>query len=232
LSHRSEPGEDRCVIRNNLRIEYSFWTYCANHPHHNPKKIKIPVGPVYVCEEESHGRKVLADAPDTPNIRQELVQLLEHLPEKPLEDYPTETKLDHELIKHLGLLREPAAVGGLRRVLSFNPDESSGGTFSRDRRLTVGYALEALARILRDEALKDIEKFLRYGLNKPRLFDRLPRKDTETRYAPIRYFAVEALAHCSAASALPLLDQAARDPHPDVADHARRTREQLPGLVP
>jgi hypothetical protein len=40
-------AEVRCVIRD-LVIENPFWTYCVNHPHHNPDQINLPIGPVYV----------------------------------------------------------------------------------------------------------------------------------------------------------------------------------------
>lgn len=237
-SHMDDPGESRCVIRN-LVIENPLWTYCANHPHHNSRKVEIPVGPVYVCEDvappvrggvlhgDSYQRRAWVDSPDTEEIRRGLVQLLEATPKKPEKEYPTETKFDHEIIGQLGAFRERGAVKGLRRVLTFNPDVSSGEPFSRDRRLTIGYAIEALALILGDEALEDITNFLCFGLEKPSpVAGVLGKSEKQDKYATIRYFAVKALAYCSSSLTAPLLQKAANDPHPQVAAYAREIIEQ------
>ena len=69
-------GEAHCTIRG-LEIETPFWTYCANHPHHNPERVEVPIGPVYVWNDDANARRVLEKSPDTEEIRAELLNLLE-----------------------------------------------------------------------------------------------------------------------------------------------------------
>src|SRR5262249_47844871 len=118
-----EPGaEVRCIIRN-VSIEVPFWTYCANHPHHNPARIEEPIGPVYEDAGEGfpYRRRVLFDSPDTEEIRLKLLELLRAVEETPGDEYPTATKLDETVIIQLGIFKENRAVEDLRRVLAFNP---------------------------------------------------------------------------------------------------------------
>ena len=228
-----------CMIRG-VDIPSPLWIYCANHPYHNPQHIEVPVGPIYECEivappvrdgklhGDAYQRAVWIDSPDTEEIRRKLIQLLEELPEKPVEEFPTDTKFDYQIIRQLGVFRESRATAGLRRVLTFNPDAFSGGQNSRDRRFTIGYALIALALILGDDAHEDIEKFLFYGLKKmsfpSSLFSEIKEQE---KNAVIRYFAVRALAHCSPERVLPLLDRAANDPHENVRTCAREVSLQV-----
>lgn len=240
--HSNVPGETRCVIRGNLLIEDPFWTYCVNHPHHNRNKVAVPIGAVYICDDpdkpirpgqrygygDGHRRTVWVELPDTEEIREELVRLLDRIPETPRHEYYTEPKFDHEVIRQLGIFREQRAVKGLRRILGFTPDKSSGDPFRRNSRLTIGLAVQALACVLGDEALYDIRRCLRYGLDPPTGISRLFRRAVgPEQYASIRYFAVESLAHCSREAALPLLEQAILDPHLEVARRARELADEL-----
>lgn len=244
-AHVHDQGEDRCEIRN-LPITYALYRYCANHPHHNPDRIRIPIGPIYTLDEENHPggivtgpRKVQAESPDTEEIRLELIRLLEAIPEQPLPEYPSATQMDHEIIRQLGAWLERRAVTGLRRILSFSPDAkthqiksgfsgevlrfSTGKPYYRDRRHTIGLALESLAKILGDQALDEIESVYRSARERPSWLSRL-RGRREDRDAEQRSWAVRALVHCSSARAKALLREVSRDPHPEVSSLAKKMR--------
>src|SRR4051794_9493395 len=88
-------GPDRrpafCEIRG-LPIDNPFWTYCANHPHHNPGRVAIPVGPVFVCDAYPYTRRALVPCPDTEAVRAALLDLLAAMPEVPRPEYPSATR--------------------------------------------------------------------------------------------------------------------------------------------
>ena len=113
LVQSDEPGRGRpsggtaapldspfCDIRE-LLIANPFWTYCANHPHHNPERLTTPVGPVFVCDQYPYARRVLVESPDTEEIRCELVHLLESLPQCPAPEYPSPTSFDEQVVDQL-----------------------------------------------------------------------------------------------------------------------------------
>lgn len=208
-----------CDIRD-LLISSPFWTYCANHPHHNPGRVTIPVGPVFVCDQYPYARRVLVESPDTEEVRCGLVQLLESLPARPTPEYPSPTSFDEQVVDQLAALREERAVTGLRRLLGFDPElRAADGSPGRARAVLVGHAIEALAAILADAALEDIEFCLTSGLASQQ---RGAIYDSETDvYAVVRYHAVRALADCRSKRADALLRRALADPHPDVAAFAR-----------
>ncbi len=243
-AHTKDPGEDRCEIRDLvIPVPGAFFTYCANHPHHNPDRIRIPIGPVYTLDEDHHPggflpgpRKVWAESPDTEEIRRELICLLGAIPERPLPEYPTATKRDDEVIRQLGTWQDRRAVSGLRRILSFHPDantshvksgfsgeaifDTAGVPYRRDRRPTIGLALESLAKILGDEALDDIERVYRSASERRLWLSRLWRR-REDRDAVQRYCALMALAHCSSTRAKHLLEEASWDPNRGVSSQAK-----------
>ncbi len=51
--HVEDPEPNFCIIRQ-LAIKNAFYTYCANHPHKNPDKLNIPIGPVYVGDSSGY----------------------------------------------------------------------------------------------------------------------------------------------------------------------------------
>ena len=53
----------RCTIRD-VAIADPFWTYCANHPHHNLSKLTTPIDPIYVASEKTHSRERWVESPD------------------------------------------------------------------------------------------------------------------------------------------------------------------------
>ena len=216
-AHATDPGEDRCMIRD-LHIQNSFYTYCANHPHHNPKKTQTPVGPVYIGDGDR--RIELAKSADTPEIRSELVKLLGVIPEKPSVEYPFGQYFDEQVIRQLGTFREPEAINGLRRIIGFDPLITSDSPVGRDRTVTICCAIEALALICGDEALGDIQKLLGTGLEKTSVLSRFLRGGRSRgwdKYAAVRYCAANALLYCSLEGRKALLTRLGRDPDPKVA---------------
>ena len=177
-------GEVRCTIRD-LVIAEPFWTYCVNHPHHNPHRVSLPIGPVYVdAGGFPYGRRIWTHSPDSEALRVQLLRLLWTVAERPASEYPAGRTLDEAVVEQLGRFREVRAVEGLRRILSFRPDARSFGPFERDQRRTLGFALESLAMILGDGAIADLQDYVGYGLPAPN-----PEQDF---CAPLRYFAVRA----------------------------------------
>ena len=212
---KNDPeGTQRCVIRQ-FEIENAFWTYCANHPHHNPDRIKTPIGPVYIAGSYPYVRTVLHDSVDNEDVRISLLGLLQEIDETPAEEYPSATKFDEEIIKQLMSFREKRAVEHLRRIAAFDPESSPAGDnpFRRTRVLTVALAIEALATIENDLALDQLEKSIGIGLP----HDDLANYDeSEDKLAPIRYHAVLGLKHCTTAAARSLLERATTDPHSEI----------------
>lgn len=204
----------RCTIRN-FDIEDPFWTYCANHPHHNPDRMMTPIGPVYVAGSYPYARVVLHDSVDTEEVRLSLLGLLEKIAETPSVEYPSPTKFDEEIIKQLMSFREERAVEQLRRIAAFNPESSPEGEnpFERNRVLTVALAVEALATIENDRALDQLQKAIAIGLppNDPASYT-----ESDDKFAPIRYHAVLGLKHCKSADAKALLECAIHDPHSEI----------------
>ncbi len=136
-----EPGADDeapyCQIRN-LVIEDPFYTYCANHPHRRPERDPIPIGPVtrYAGDGMSNDREIWMSSPDSEEIRQHLLELLESLFENLSENwYPIGPGLSETVIYQLGEFRERRAENHIQWI-SENLPEPYADT-----------AREALARI-------------------------------------------------------------------------------------
>lgn len=202
----------RCTIRD-FEATNPFWTYCANHPHHNPARIEVPIGPVYTAGEYPYSRSVLHESIDTEEVRLALLDLLAKIEETPVAEYPTPTKFDEEIIKQLMAFREPRAAAELRRIAAFDPESAPEGEnpFQRNRIVTVALAIEALAAIEKEDALDILTPAIERGLT----------PETTTNYdsksdplAPIRYHAVLGLQHCESKAARDLLQQATTDPPP------------------
>ena len=212
----------RCVIRD-ADIEVSFWTYCANHPHHNPDRIELPIGPIYVDSGEGfpYRRKSLLDSPDTEEIRANLLELLQAIEENPRDEYPTSTRLDETVVIQLGLFREHRATDGLRRITSFDPfaspkDENSS---RRNRIFTIARAVESLSRILGDDSFPEVQRCMSLGLEAAKQQSEYSFKDDPL--ASIRYWAVKSMEHFSQERRKELLLLAQDDPSPEVAQIAK-----------
>ena len=114
-----------CEIRD-LAIENPFYTYCANHPYRLQKRVEVPLGPVHVHVDESYerdgvtyydsGRVVWKDAPDTEEVRNQLLQILED-PGDLSDGYPFYgTNLVRVVVDELERLREPRAIPILEHI--------------------------------------------------------------------------------------------------------------------
>lgn len=144
--HAKNPGNDYCIIRN-TKIEDPFWTYCTNHPHHNPNKIREPIGPIYVFEDSNFNRKIWLESPDTKDIRKKLLELVEKIKEQPKEEYPSGMYLDEMVVWQLKEFKEDRSLPELKRIASFNPKATTGDPFHRTREHLVYLAIEAIAKL-------------------------------------------------------------------------------------
>ncbi len=231
-SHAGDPGEDRCTLRD-VVVGNPFWTYCANHPAHNSGLIKTPVGPIYVGDES--GRNISVESPDNEEIRQILLQLLDAIAEVPQSEYPMSASFNETVIQQLGEFREKRAVGGLRRVIRFDPFAKTtkppavsehevliGPPYSKDNQMLVAHALEALASISQDAALPDLQKYLSRKVSwTTSVLNQLFARPSKDPAWGLRAVAVRALRHCSSKKARELLLRATRDPQPKIAALAR-----------
>lgn len=221
---RTKRDNAFCEIRG-IAISNPFWTYCANHPHHNPGRIEVPVGPVFVCDSYPYTRRAVVDCPDNETVRTNLLALLDAMPELPRAEYPSPTYFDEQVIGQLMAFREPRAVAGLHRVLSFDPMKApDNNVFRRYRATTVGHAIEALATIAGDAALDEIERCLACGLAEASRTD--PYEPKRDLLAAVRYHAVRGLQHCRSPRVESLLKMAEDDPHPEVTAFAKGIANQ------
>jgi hypothetical protein len=143
--HAVDPGPSVCAIRN-LPINNPFYTYCANHPQRQPDRNSIPVGPVYTGDS-SGARTLWKKSPDTEDIRQYLLTLLDRMQEQPDSEYPIGIYLDEIVVWQLGEFREARAVDPLRRIASFDSTATEDGPFGRSCQELVEIAREALEKI-------------------------------------------------------------------------------------
>jgi hypothetical protein len=131
-AHARGPEPSFCSIRN-LPIDSPFYTYCGNHPRHRPERDPIPIGPVF-RGDSTGAREPWSPSPDTEEIRQHLLALLE-----------PEGEADPVVIEQLGEFREIRALAGLRRIASLNRPAEEQGRAYRD--WLVDLAREAIAKI-------------------------------------------------------------------------------------
>ncbi|OED35733.1 hypothetical protein AB832_06135 [Flavobacteriaceae bacterium (ex Bugula neritina AB1)] len=220
----TKEGIVTCQIRN-LEIEDPFYTYCINHPHHNSNRIKTPLGPVYSGDD----RQILIESPDNREVRDSLIELLQKIEEIPINEYPIGRGLDEEVIIQVGKLEEKRAVPSLKRITNFDPFSQPKGEnpFKRNRIITVGLAIETLAKLIKDEAIPDIKRLINIGVQNldSRNYD--PKKD---ELAPIRYHATRALKYCSNNEAIDLLKGAMCDLHQEIKAFSRSILEKKIGI--
>ncbi|GEM_PF-6134482 len=145
-SNHDHSIASHCEIRD-LPVEDPFYTYCANHPYRMQKRVPVPLGPVNRYVDESYerdgvnyydsGRVVWKDAPDTEEVRNQLLQILEE-PGDLSDGYPFYgTNLVSVVVDELERLREPRAIPILERLAQ----EFRGEGQVRDS------VLDAIARI-------------------------------------------------------------------------------------
>lgn len=121
-THRDRTIPPFCEIRN-LALENPFYTYCANHPHRRPNRDSIPIGPVMRGDSDpSSNRWIWEASPDTEEIRQHLLDLLDNWVEAMLRDYyPIGIGLAETVVRQLGEFREQRAAGVLEEISQRGP---------------------------------------------------------------------------------------------------------------
>ena len=104
-----------CEIRD-LPIKDPSYTYCSNHPYRTNQRVSVPLGPVYVHVSDESGREIWVDAPDTEDVRRQLLRFLEDLGN--LSDgYPFYGEdLMVLVVRELERLREPRAIPILEHI--------------------------------------------------------------------------------------------------------------------
>jgi len=208
-----------CSIRD-VVIPEPFWTYCSNHPAHNIEEISTPVGPVFICDTYPYVRKIWIECPDTEEIRVQLVDILESIPEMPVPEYPSTYSFETLIIDHITALCEKRAIPGLRRILGFDPSVIDTKNFpTYTRKVLIGHAIEALARLAGNNALDDIANCLLYGLSEQQFCTEYEMKSDS--FAAIRYHAVRGLSYCNSPRSEQLLYSALADPHPEIVSFAK-----------
>ena len=114
-----DPGvQPYCEIRD-FEIEDPFYTYCANHPHRRPERDTIPIGPVtrFAGDYSSNAREVWLPSPDSEEVRQHLLELLDDLVEHGSEKwYPIGPTLIVTVVRQLAEFREKRAEDSIRRL--------------------------------------------------------------------------------------------------------------------
>ena len=205
-----KPGPVRCIIRD-IEPEDPFYTYCANHPHHNTSKIAVPLGPVYITEE----REVWLLPPNSEEITQQLLQILDSITNEVQTRYPSPTDLEEVVINQLKDLKEERAIPGLLKIVGMDisvfQDYDSGDHFIiRNKASIVGCAIEALLCISGCRHLDKVDFFIDKGLDK---FKSGEYNQGHDNFAVIRYHLVSGLQYCSQKERGDLLDIAKNDPN-------------------
>ena len=97
--------------------------------------------------DSSEARQFWQPSPDTEEIRQHLLSLLDAQERQPASEYPIGKSADEVVVWQLGEFREVRAIAGLRRIANFCPSAEELGPFGRTRQELVELAREALAKI-------------------------------------------------------------------------------------
>jgi hypothetical protein len=147
---RDNPEPPHCEIRG-FPIRTPFYTYCANHPHHNPDRIQVPIGPVYEGEE----RDVLHPAPDSPAVRDEMLRLLEEATLDAARHYPAGRSLTEAAVLQVGEFLEWRGLPHLDRLRALRDDGSTthNRAFGDPAARFVTLATAALERLLPPQSL-------------------------------------------------------------------------------
>jgi hypothetical protein len=140
--HVHDPEPHRCVIRN-VDIANPFYTYCANHPHRNPARLAVPIGPVYTGDSQGN-REVWLALEDTRENREAHLKLLEALCEATPDEYPLGKSMLMIVIEQLAAWGETRAIPLIRRVANRTVDEDSPDWIAYPRKLNVQAARAAL----------------------------------------------------------------------------------------
>lgn len=143
--HAYEPGPLRCLIRDGLVIGNPLYTYCVNHPHHNPSRIDVPLGPVYRHED----RELWTLSPDTPAVREALLAALADVAANPRPDYPSGMSFGGVVMWQLGEFREVRALPLLETIANSSFSGEGMGVFGEHLKRLPHHARLAIEKIRR-----------------------------------------------------------------------------------
>ena len=108
-----------CEIRD-VSIKDPFYTYCANHPHRRSVRDPVPIGPILVGQvrsEFAYERVMWKPSPDTEDVRQHLLDLLDDFERTSIDDlYLAFPSVIHTVVWQLGEFGEKRAVKALQRL--------------------------------------------------------------------------------------------------------------------
>jgi hypothetical protein len=145
-AHAKSSEPDYCVIRDTA-INNPFYTYCANHPHRNPGKIEVPIGPVFTGDSSGQ-RQIWLHSPDNETIRNTLLSLLSKIKGEPQPEYPIGYHLELVVIQQLVDFGEKRALSELHRISGFDPNVRD--KFGLPRTTVVSAAKRAIAHLERE----------------------------------------------------------------------------------
>lgn len=115
-----ESRPARCTIRD-VELEAPLWTYCPNHPKHNPSLVEHPVGPVYEdAGEYPYRRVVLYPSPPDDEVEVRL-RLLDQVISGELAS--ASRTFQAALVEDLGNLESEEAVPHLVDLAMAEPGE-------------------------------------------------------------------------------------------------------------
>jgi hypothetical protein len=100
-----------------------------------------------VFVDRGSGREIWKQSPDTEEIRERLLNLIEQIKEQPNEEYPIGIYRDEVVVWQLGEFREKRAIHNLERIANFDPRASTGEPLRRSRDSLVETVKEALMKI-------------------------------------------------------------------------------------
>lgn len=211
------PGKVRCTIRN-IEPEDPFYTYCANHPHHNKQKISVPLGPVF--RDQYPGREVWIEAPKSEEITLKLLELLKSITNEVTSKYPSPLDFEEIVIDQLKTLKDKRAIPGLIDIIHMDIDAYSAydpdniqHVCIRNKAQVVGKAIEALLFISDGKYLDEVDFFIDVGIKNTGITDYHEQKDN---FSIIRYYLTSGLQYCPFNKIQVLLEIAKNDPCPSV----------------
>ena len=212
-----KPGKVRCIIRD-IEPENPFYTYCANHPHHNKQRIEVPLGPVFINED----REIWLLPQKSEEITIKLLDLLNSITNEVQKRYPSPTDLEEVIIDQLMELKEERAIPGLLTVgkmdirvfQEYNEDDHF---IIRNKAIIVGKAIEALLYISDGTYLTEVDYLIDVGLEK---FVHQPYDQHKDNFSVIRYHLVSGLQYCPYTKIEELLETASHDPNESVRNLA------------
>lgn len=223
-----KPGIVRCTIRN-IETDDPFYTYCANHPHHNRQKISVPLGPVY--RSKHPGRAVWIEAPKSEEITVQLLELLKSITNDVQSIYPSPIDFEEIIIDQLTELKEKRAIPGLLDIISMDIDgyrnydpDNLEHVCIRNKIPIVGKAIRALFYISNGMYLDQVDFFVDLGVLESR---KQEDKEDKDPFFIIRFYFILGLQFCPFEKVTDLLKIAIKDPHPSVRNAAKELQSHI-----